>query len=44
MVRVSRTVRQLIHTIGDNGRKLRGLLAQFRVLRDVALNAIASVF
>jgi hypothetical protein len=38
----SRTVGQLIHTIGDNGRELRSLLAQFRVLRNVAFNTIAS--
>jgi hypothetical protein len=42
LVRVSPAIRQLIHTIGDNGRELRSLLAQFRVLRNLAFNAIAS--
>jgi endo-alpha-1,4-polygalactosaminidase (GH114 family) len=36
-------IRQFFHTIGYNGRELRGLLAQFRIFRNVALNAIASV-
>jgi hypothetical protein len=37
------TAREFFHTIGDNGRELHNLLAQFRVLSNVALNAITGV-
>ena len=36
-----RSPRQLFHTVGDNRSQLHDLLAQFSVLRNVALNAIA---
>ena len=37
----SRSTRQFFHTVGDNRSQLHYLLAQFRVFRNVALNAIA---
>ena len=38
-----RTAREFFHTVGDNRSQLHHLLAQFRVFRNVALNAIAIV-
>ncbi len=35
------TVREFFHAVGNNRSQLHDLLAQFSILRNVALNAIA---
>ena len=37
----ARSAREFFHAVGDNRSQLHHLLAQFRVFRNVAFNAIA---